>query len=103
MGNRFRSTKKTFQKERARWCTRACNSGAEITIDLQGTGRTWRAPSCDATNCFVRYFARGSGKKLIFSSSRRSPFREIADDGPATARDDGKIRGETSLFKQRLG
>ena len=34
-------------------------SSAEITIGLRGNGRTWKAPSCDATDyCCRRRFAR---------------------------------------------
>ena len=73
-------------------------SSSEIPIDLQGTGRTCRTPSCDATNCCGQRFVRGSGENFLFSSRRRGDPRnnttsdrssscETADE-PATARDD---------------
>ena len=41
-------------------------SGAEIIIGLQGSGRAWRAPSCDATSFCGRHFARRSGGIFFF-------------------------------------
>ena len=46
-------------------------SGDDITIGLQGTGRAWRAPSRDATNCCGRHCARRSGGKFLFLNRRR--------------------------------
>ena len=48
-------------------------SGAEITIGLQGSGRAWRAPSCDATSFCGRHFARRSGGIYIFLDVEKDP------------------------------
>ena len=77
-------------------------SSSEITICLRGNGRTWRAPSCDATNycCKWRFVRRlhnepGSGGGTIFQAEVRMDL----ETSQAAARYFVKL----AKFRQQIG